>query len=240
MVARWTEPQHPGAVRLQATLWWVFTGTGGQITVSTLGSNFDTVVAVYDTTTGNLLGCNDDVGRAGTPDGPVTSEVTRATVSGRIYAVQLGGCEGGCMSPLRGTATLRVASPPPNDDRALATPVPESGVVGSTNTGATLEGSEVGKCTELSPYAKTVWFRYTAPAAGTARFTVSGTNPISGINPVMAIYRGDEAAPLACNDDAILGQVGASACHSSRRPSRPLRCFRATTSSRSAATTTKG
>jgi len=200
----------PGAIRLQATLWWVFTGTGGPTTISTLGSNFDTVIALYDTTTRELLGCNDDVGRAGTPDIRVTSEVTRTTVAGRTYAVQLGGCEGNCSSPLRGTATLRVSSPPANDDRALATPVPESGVVGATNTGATLEGGEIGKCTELSPYAKTVWFRYTAPAAGTATFTVSATNSFSGVNLVMAIYRDDAASPLACNDDAIVGQWGAS------------------------------
>jgi len=189
--------------RLNGSLWWKFTGDGGPMTVATHGSTFDTIVAVHDTTTGGVLGCNDDVGRVGSADGRVTSELTRPTIAGREYAVQVGGCSGKCSIPTAGIANLRVSAAPPNDARAAATPVPASGVVASTNTGATLQGGEFSAC-DTSRYGKTVWFRYRAPAIGTATFSASG------FDSVMAVYRGDSAAPLGCNDDGVAGQQGGS------------------------------
>lgn len=196
-----------GAYRMYATVWWEFTGNGGPITVSTSGSLFDSMLGVYDQNTGALIGCNDDVGRFGTPDQRVTSEVTRPTIAGRLYSIQVGGCDASafsCATPTTGDAAVRVASTPPNDDRGSATPVPASGVLAMTNTGGTLQSGEVSSCGALSPYAKTIWARYTAPAPGTATFSVSG------INSVIAIYRGNSFTPVACNDDAIDGQPGAS------------------------------
>src|SRR4051794_11452060 len=52
----------PDGLHIGATLWWEFTGDGGPITVSSAGSGIDTILAVYDTVTGGLAGCNDDVG----------------------------------------------------------------------------------------------------------------------------------------------------------------------------------
>ena len=195
----------PSGVRMNATAWWQFTGNGGPITVSTSGSVFDSVLAVYDQSTGAMIGCNDDVGK-GSVDGRVTSEVTRATIAGRLYSVQVGGCDapGFCTAPTTGATAVRVSSTPPNDDRASPMPVPASGTLTMTNTGSTLQSGEVSACGDLSLYAKTVWFRYTAPAAGTATFSVSG------INSVMAVYRGNSPTPMACNDDAIAGQPGGS------------------------------
>ena len=197
----------PGAIQMRATAWWEFTGNGGPITVSTSGSLFDSILAVYDQSTGALIGCHDDLGRVGNPDRRVTSELTRTTIAGRLYSIQVGGCDGVvgvCSSPMTGDAAVRVSSTPPNDDRGSPMSVPASGVLTMTNTGGTLESSEVSSCGALSPYAKTVWVRYTAPAPGTATFSVSG------INSVMAVYRGNSPTPLACNDDAIAGQSGAS------------------------------
>ncbi len=42
------------------TLWYTFTGTGGEVTVDTAGSNFDTIVAIYDDSLTELA-CEDDV-----------------------------------------------------------------------------------------------------------------------------------------------------------------------------------
>ena len=42
------------------TVWYSFTGTGGAVTIDTAGSNFDTVIAVYDDELVELA-CNDDV-----------------------------------------------------------------------------------------------------------------------------------------------------------------------------------
>jgi hypothetical protein len=72
------------------TLWYTFTGTGGDVTIDSAGSNFDTVLAVYDDEL-NELACIDDnefepVGV--TLQGALTLEDTDL---GATYYVQVGG-----------------------------------------------------------------------------------------------------------------------------------------------------
>jgi hypothetical protein len=85
----------PFEVPVANTVWYKFTGTGGSVTVSTAGSDFDTVLATYTAGPGGtftpvLDGCNDDV-----PTPPVgrslQAAVTIPTVSGTTYYVQIGG-----------------------------------------------------------------------------------------------------------------------------------------------------
>jgi hypothetical protein len=191
-----------------STLWWSFTGNGGPITVSTASSGFDTVLAVYETPTGAMLGCNDDI----QPLDPnreslgarVTSELVVNSVAGREYAIQAGSCVGTCAPGENiGQIALGVFATPANDSRAAATPLEAGAALKATNTGATLEPGEIAACGP-SLFGKTVWFRYHAPAIGTASFLASG------FDTVMTLYRADSPAPLACNDDAISGQNGPS------------------------------
>jgi hypothetical protein len=71
------------------TLWYSFTGTGDPVTVDTAGSNFDTVLAVYDEDLTELA-CVDDV--EFDPLGfTFQSAVTIDTVEGETYYVQAGG-----------------------------------------------------------------------------------------------------------------------------------------------------
>lgn len=205
--------------RLEGTLWWQFTGNGGPITVSSDGTPFDSVLAIYDTTTMALVGCNDDIGNASTPDKRTSSELLLPSIAGRAYAVQFGGCAGAfpiCAPPTSGNAVLRVSATPPNDSRAAATTVPASGILTATNTGATTEPGEITACS-ASPYAKTIWFRYTATATGTATFSVSGADTD------IAIYKGTSTTPLACNDDAIQGESGGSRIPQSQPAGAPLK-----------------
>jgi serine protease len=78
------------------TVWFRFTpadGCGGTVTIDTAGSDFDTLMAVYDT---NRLGQlpqsivaeHDDVDLAG---GDLTSSITFAVVPGTVYRIQVGG-----------------------------------------------------------------------------------------------------------------------------------------------------
>jgi hypothetical protein len=72
------------------TLWYTFTGTGGPVTIDTAGSNFDTVLAVYDDQL-NQIACNDDVlfePIGGSFQAALTLETT---VEGATYYVQAGG-----------------------------------------------------------------------------------------------------------------------------------------------------
>lgn len=74
------------------TVWYTIEGSGGPVTVSTAGSNFDTVLAVYDP--GDLtepLECVDDVFEDGFS---LQAEVTLQTEPGVTYLVQVGGFGG--------------------------------------------------------------------------------------------------------------------------------------------------
>jgi hypothetical protein len=71
------------------TAWFTFTAQcSGQVTFSTAGSSFDTVVAVYAGCAGASLGCNDD---ANAGAGVFTSELTVTVAAGETYSVRVGG-----------------------------------------------------------------------------------------------------------------------------------------------------
>jgi hypothetical protein len=71
------------------TLWYSFTGTGGSVTIDTAGSNFDTMVAVYDDEL-NEIACVDDVDFEPI-GGTLQAAVTIDTVEDATYYVQVGG-----------------------------------------------------------------------------------------------------------------------------------------------------
>jgi hypothetical protein len=209
-------------VKSRSTLWWAFKGNGGPITVSTQNSGFDTVLAVYEMPAGAMVGCNDDIQPQDLSreelGARVTSELMISSVAGREYAVQAGSCSpAGMCAPntTTGNITLRVSPTPPNDDRAAATPISAGAPVSATNNGATLQAGETASC-DQDPYAKTVWFSYTAPAYGTAVLSASG------FDTVLAVYRGSSTTPLACNDDAISGELGASQIPQIEPPGQPF------------------
>lgn len=71
------------------TAWWTFEGTGGDVTVDTAGSDYDTVVGVYTDAGGGLvpIGCVDDVDS-------LQARITISTETGITYYVQAGGFGG--------------------------------------------------------------------------------------------------------------------------------------------------
>jgi hypothetical protein len=75
------------------TAWWTFTGNGGDVTIDSAGSNFDTVIAVYTGSPGSFtqVGCVDDVFE---PEFSLQSRVTIDTTVGVTYYVQAGGFGG--------------------------------------------------------------------------------------------------------------------------------------------------
>jgi hypothetical protein len=72
------------------TAWWTFDGTGGDVTVSTEGSDFDTIVGVYQLVDGALvpIACVDDV------EDSLQAVVTVGTDAGATYYIQAGGFGG--------------------------------------------------------------------------------------------------------------------------------------------------
>lgn len=101
-----------------AGVWYTFTpASNGLVTISTCGSDFDTLLAVYTGACGTLVplagGCIDD-------DGPACqgaqASLSFAGTAATVYRILVGGYEGG-VGNLRITATLGTAPPggPAND-----------------------------------------------------------------------------------------------------------------------------
>ncbi len=179
------------------TVWWRWTALQNQITtITTLGSDFDTVLGVY---TGNAVNaltsvtCNDEV-----PGGFHTSEVIFQAAVGTTYQIAVDGYFGE-----EGTISLTLASTPPvtNDhftNRAAITGVNRT--IRSSNFGATVENPEPFHCGDLG--GASVWWTWTAPS----NVAVSVSTVGSTYDTVLAVYTGSSYAALAevgCNDDRI-------------------------------------
>lgn len=192
---------------LKNTRWWRITGTGGLITLSTQGSTQppdpttgdtiqDTVIAVYVNNNGAPttpnVGCDDDILGSNR-----NSRLTFQSAASVSYLVQVGTFNGapGVPPAEPGALVLNADIPPDNDNRAAAELVAAGSPVQRDNFGATDEPGDAPECGPTSPSAASVWFRFSAPGAGTAVFT-SG-----GFDTVMYVFRGSETTPLACNDD---------------------------------------
>jgi Putative metal-binding motif len=200
----WNGIPNPHDVSTGKTAWYRIVGTGGTIDISTSGSTngtsaLDTTLAIYALGGTTPLACSDD--------GPstVTSLISGfATNANTVYEVQVGryfngGCTPACVVHL--SATNNQA--PPNDNRANATVLTSSAM--PNNSFASEEPGEVVQCPNqgpnhnvTAPYGKTVWFKFTPPANGTATFRSGGGSPV---DTVEAIYAGNSASFIACNDD---------------------------------------
>lgn len=89
------------------TLWYSFTGTGGAVTIDTAGSNFDTVVAVYNDEL-NEIACVDDVD-FDPIGGTLQAAVTIDTVEDATYFVQAGGFVHTFLGPAAEYGRLRIS-----------------------------------------------------------------------------------------------------------------------------------
>jgi hypothetical protein len=73
-------------VPIGRTVWYRFTGTGEDVTLSTEGSDFDTVIGGYEAGSLAQVACVDD-----TPETGPLAELTLSTEAGASYLVQVGG-----------------------------------------------------------------------------------------------------------------------------------------------------
>jgi len=197
-----SEPYHCGGDG-GASLWWTWTAPGNlPVSISTLGSSLDTVLAVYvGSSYGTLsaITCNDDRIPDAYPDG-VTSEVTFNAVGGTTYQIAVAGYNDG-FSVEQGNIALNIVTVPANDLFANRTPL--TGAVAFTNGFNIRATAEAGE-----PYhnfyggRQSVWWTWTAPASGNASVTTHGSN----FDTVLAVYTGNAVNSLsliADNDDEV-------------------------------------
>jgi hypothetical protein len=88
--SEYPDSEGPVNVPFGYTAWWTVTGTGGEMTVDTAGSTFDTVVAVYTLENGvfEQVVCVDDVFDE---ESSLQARATWASEAGVTYYIQAGG-----------------------------------------------------------------------------------------------------------------------------------------------------
>src|SRR3954451_18799461 len=183
------EPSHAGnAGGGSAWYKWVAPATG-TATFDTVGSGFDTLLAVYTGSSVDTLppvASNDDF-----LGWKWTSQLGFAATAGTAYYIAVDGYNDGTTGPAKGTFALNwdlqgtPAVQQPND--AFATAVQIDGPAGSTsgsNFGATKESNEPNHAGNAG--GRSVWFRWTAPYDGTFTFS----SDTSQFNTLLAAYTG--------------------------------------------------
>lgn len=191
------------------SLWWKWRApANGVVEINTVASNYNTALAIYTGTTLTALtrvAWNNDIT---TTPASNRSRVRFPATAGVTYMIQvLGG------SSTTGDTVLEIKPgpvPPVNDSVAGATNLGSIGStsVTGTNVNATLE---VGEPTPFSDQltAQSVWWRWTAPAAGLVEVNTTG----SGCNTILAVFTGASVSALTLvefNDDAPQATAGES------------------------------
>jgi subtilase family serine protease len=177
------------------SVWYAWTAqSSGKVTLTTQGSNFDTLLGVY---TGSavasltLVASNDDVSRNNR-----TSAVTFNAVAGTTYRIAVDGYNGAS-----GTITLNLseAVAPAMDSFANALVLSGSTFTWSgTNVGATRETGEPNHAGSRG--GASIWVAWTAPTTRTVTLNTHGSN----FDTLLAVYTGSSVSTLtqvASNDD---------------------------------------
>lgn len=165
-------------------MWWQWTSPGtGQVTVTTDGSSFDTVLAVYTGSAVSSLvavASNDDVGTE------TRSAVTFGAKAGTTYQIAVDGSgvdTGGVQLNISPSATSV-----PNDCSARPTTLSGFGRTAFTTVGATIETGEPTP----SQSGASVWFAFTPTTSGIWVADTIGT----GFDTVLGVYTGSGPAAL--------------------------------------------
>jgi subtilase family serine protease len=168
--------------------WYSFTPlSNGTVTVSTCGSDFDTVLQVYNGNCAALtpMVCNDD-------GCGFQSSATFTATGGTTYRIFAGGKNGA-----NGALRMFASYVPSNDLCADAITLTEGVTHTASALGATSAGEAKTACNRVVGHG--VWYRFTPSASGTINVNTCG----SDYDTVLEIYTGSCASltAVACNDD---------------------------------------
>jgi subtilisin family serine protease len=189
------EPNHAG-FNGGRSVWWRFTApTDGTMTLSTQGTEFDTLLAVY---TGAAVGSLTTVGANDDFSSPERwSRLTFTATAGTTYRIAVDGYAGD-----DGPVTLAFtwSLGPVNDDFEAATSfaLDDAGPVVGTSIGAVKQTGEPNHAGFTG--GRSVWWRFTAPTEGTVTLSTDG----SSFDTLLAAYTGSAVnalTPVASNDD---------------------------------------
>lgn len=183
------EPVHANAVATGASVWWRWTAPeSGAVSVSTFGSRFDTVLAVYtgsDLAALEAVAGNDDFGTE------FSSRDSFEAVAGETYRIAVAGVPGAVGSISLSILPDTVTASPANDSFAGAIPLSGLPVTAVGNSiGATREAGEL--LLDQSGGGASVWWRWTAPADSVVTFSTQG----SQFDSMLGVFTGDSVDAL--------------------------------------------
>ena len=187
------EPNHAGNAGGQS-VWWNWTAPAARkVTVSTAGTGFDTLLAVYTGTNVSsltLVAANDNASA-----GVTTSTVVFESVEGLTYRIAVDGHDG-----QEGDLVLTLAHEPINNDFSARFVLSGNAAEAKgANDNADKEPGEPAHVGNAGGHS--IWWSWTAPFTG--RAVVLTKN--SDIDTLLAVYTGPDVAhlaPVAANDDA--------------------------------------
>jgi V8-like Glu-specific endopeptidase len=192
------EPNHADSTG-GMSIWFQWTAPAtGPYRFDTLGSGFDTLLAVYTgsvVTDLTLVAQNDDIS---TSDGIYSSLVSFNASAGSIYWIAVDGYGGS-----GGLATLNWARWNDNFADALIL-TGSAGDAGGLNVSATKQTGEPNHAGNTG--GASIWYQWTAPASGTVTFDTEG----SSFDTLLAVYTGTAVGsltPIASNDDIVNGNI---------------------------------
>jgi Laminin B (Domain IV) len=178
------EPDH-GRNSGGHSVWWGWTAPSpGEVSVTTAGSDFDTLLAVYSGNTLTSLTTIDSQDR-----GKTDEQITFHATAGASYNIALDGYAGQTGNAV---VNLSFVPSPPNDDfanRIVLSGYPAS--VTTTNAAAT---KEPGEPALVAGYAggASVWWSWTAPVTGMLTVTTEGT----AYDALLSIWTGTSVSTL--------------------------------------------
>ena len=190
------EPGHAGNIGGRSLWWCLATTNTVPVTLDTLGSSFDTLLAVY---TGNavnaltVVASNDDIQE----DVNLQSRVNFTAVAGRVYRIAVDGFFNFGSGTSSGTINLNL-HPGNNEFVSCQIVAGSKARLGGFNAGA---GKEAGEPNHGGNFGgNSVWYCWTAPLNGLAEINTLGTS----FNTLLAVYTGSTMNALSLvgqNDD---------------------------------------
>ncbi|MHC4438037.1 MAG: GEVED domain-containing protein [Planctomycetota bacterium] len=188
----------PGHYFTSPNVWYKYTAQNtGEVTVSLLGSEYDTALSVYGTgdcypKSEDIIDQNDDFG------GTLQSQITFQAIAGYQYLFEVQGYDADEVGD--GVLTVSSEGEPPasnNDECHNAKPIAEITDLPFDTIGATRDGPQ--HCM----YSSNLWYCYTASCTGEVVVDLAG----SSFDTMLAVYEGCDCETawenmIECNDDA--------------------------------------
>jgi hypothetical protein len=191
------EPRH-GTNDGGASVWWSWTApTTGRATISTIGSDFDTVLAVYTGTSVSALATVVSDDESG---GNHTSLLNFYPQAGMTYQIAVDGFLEAGFPVSTGNIQLHLLleARPGNDDFASRSTLTGTNVTATSfNVNASKETGEPNHAGDIG--GKSVWWTWTAPATRSMIVSTVG----SGLDTLLAVYTGTTVSnlTLVASDD---------------------------------------